>query len=88
MAATASPPTYPQGGSSSGHGGQGIFVDPTTGEAIRIWVDTAIQSRFDLIKSLIVSDADPAVCPPLFLTHFLARLQLICVVGGRCGNRG
>ena len=51
----AAPLAHPQGGTSSKKGRQGIFVNPSTGDAIRIWIDTAVQTRFKMIKSLIVS---------------------------------
>ncbi|ORY34738.1 hypothetical protein BCR39DRAFT_514237 [Naematelia encephala] len=42
----------PTGGRSKALGGQGIFVDPDTGEGLEVWVDTDLRQRQELLTAL------------------------------------
>ncbi|WVN89917.1 uncharacterized protein L203_105147 [Cryptococcus depauperatus CBS 7841] len=46
------PTYYPCGGISYLLNGRGIFVDPTTGVGLSIWVDPSLEDLFGLIKSI------------------------------------
>lgn len=53
-AANATTTSYPRGGLTNTNGGQGIFIDITTGEGLEIWVDTDLKDRQSLLHTLEV----------------------------------